>query len=354
MNTSNRHSTDNQQVKLAVVILNWNGVKFLQQFLPSVVGSSQMPGVQVYVADNGSTDTSLQLLDSQFPQVRQIRLDRNYGFAGGYNKALQHIEAEYFILLNSDVEVHDGWLQPLIDFMDAHPDAAACAPKLLDYNQKERFEYAGAAGGFIDRYGYPFCRGRILNAIETDQGQYDQPTEVFWASGACMMLRAKHFNQVGGLDDRFFAHMEEIDLCWRFHNNGYQVWAVPQASIYHVGGGTLPNNNPNKLFLNYRNSLFMLCKNLETKQLASTLAVRLLLDCVSAASYFLTFKFNFGAAVFRAHFAFFANLRKMRASSKKIETKKIKKIPTIYKKLILIDFFVLKHRKFNQLRKFLK
>lgn len=337
-------------LKVAVVILNWNGERFLRKFLPSVVEFSSIEGVWVYVADNGSTDGSLSLLTSQFPSVRQIQLDKNYGFAGGYNLALQQINAEYFVLLNSDVEVCEGWLQPLIHFMDSTPNAAACAPKLLDYNNRSKFEYAGAAGGYIDKYGYPFCKGRILSEVEADFGQYNSTSEVFWASGACMFVRAKMFKEVGGLDARFFAHMEEIDLCWQFHNKGYSVWCVPQSSVYHVGGGTLPNNNPHKLYLNYRNSLYMLYKNLDGKRLIPTIIARLLLDGASSMAYILQFKFDFFAAVFKAHISFYGSLRWLRGERNKGGKIGNPCMTTLYPNLVLVDFFLLKHRKYSQLR----
>lgn len=336
--------------KVAVVILNWNGEHFLKKFLPSVVRYSSGEGIAVYVADNGSTDSSLALLQSSFPEVRTICLDKNYGFAGGYNIALRQINTEYFVLLNSDVEVVENWLQPLVEFMDSNPKAAACAPKLLDYNNQKKFEYAGAAGGFIDCLGYPFCRGRILSKIETDEGQYDTTTEIFWASGACLFVRAKYFAEVGELDQRFFAHMEEIDLCWRFHNFGYSVWCVPQSKVFHVGGGTLPNNNPHKLFLNYRNSLYMLYKNLNGPALFITILERLILDGVSAAAYLLQFKFKFFWAVFSAHFAFYSSIKWLNSTRKRIPKAPRRSIKTLYPKSILIDFFICKNKIYSKLR----
>ncbi|MGE0076324.1 MAG: glycosyltransferase family 2 protein [Bacteroidales bacterium] len=337
------------KLKVAVVILNWNGEKFLRQFLPSVVAYSQGDGIGVFVADNGSTDNSLALLDREFKGVYQIKLDKNYGFAEGYNRALQQIDSEYFVLLNSDVEVAEGWLTPLVNFMDSHPNAAACAPKIMDYSRKEYFEYAGAAGGFIDRFGYPFCRGRILSEIEMDNGQYNDEQPIFWASGACMFVRASVYLKLGGLDDRFFAHMEEIDLCWRFQNHGYSLWNVPASKIYHVGGGTLPNNNPHKLYLNYRNSLYMLHKNLHSTELFTVIFFRLILDGLSAFAYLLTFKFPYFKAVFQAHVHYYRSigiLNRFRANSKCI---KMRQIPQIYSKSILLHFFLFKRRKYSLL-----
>ena len=253
------------------------------------------------VADNGSTDGSLEWLEKEYPGVVTIEFDRNYGFTGGYNRALKQVEADYYVLLNSDVDVPDGWLEPLFEFLEDTPEAGICQPKLLSAADHGSFEYAGAAGGFIDRYGYPFCRGRILSNIERDNGQYDEPIEVFWASGACMMIRASLYHHLGGLDEAFFAHMEEIDLCWRAKLLGYQVWCVPESKVYHVGGGTLPNDSPRKLYLNYRNNLLMLYKNLPEKICRGRILARKCLDLASALVYFFTGRWKCFAAVLRAH-----------------------------------------------------
>lgn len=303
--------------RIAVVILNWNGRRFLEKFLPSVTTLSE--GADVWVADNGSTDDSIELINKQFPTVKVLQFDQNYGFTGGYNKALEQIESEYFVLLNSDIEVTEGWLKPLADFMDANPDVAACAPKLLSYDQRTDFEYAGASGGFIDRYGYPFCRGRILGTIERDNGQYNDIRDVFWASGACLFIRSKLYAEAGGLDDDFFAHMEEIDICWRLKNMGYRIAIVPQSVVYHVGGGTLPNNNPKKLFLNYRNNLFLLYKNLPDKGFHRTMFIRMILDGISMGLYLVHLKFGFLMAVPRAHIAFYQNRSKMKAKRRQLQ-----------------------------------
>ena len=257
--------------KIAVVILNWNGCDMLHSFLPSVVRFSEADGAVVYVADNGSTDASVDMLCREFLTVRLILLEENQGFADGYNMALQEVDAEYVVLLNSDVEVTEHWLQPLVDYMDAHPEAAACQPKIRSWRQKEMFEYAGAAGGFLDRYGYPFCRGRIMGVVEEDRGQYDTIIPVFWATGAALFIRLKDYREAGGLDGRFFAHMEEIDLCWRLRARGRQIACVPQSVVYHVGGATLKKENPRKTFLNFRNNLVMLYKNLPSKDFASVM-----------------------------------------------------------------------------------
>lgn len=268
-------------MKIAIVILNWNGASMLKRFLPNVLAYSKNEAT-IYVADNASTDNSIQLLTDSFKDVRIISLEKNWGFAAGYNKALQQIKTDYFVLLNSDVEVTHHWLTPLREFMDAHPDVVACQPKLLKESDKDSFEYAGACGGFIDKYGYPFCRGRIFNSVEKDYGQYDYLQEVFWATGACMMVRACAYWKAGGLDARFFAHNEEIDLCWRMKLQGGKVYCVPESKVYHVGGGTLPQGNPMKTYLNFRNNLTMLYKNLSDEQLKPVMRIRKMLDYVAA------------------------------------------------------------------------
>ena len=271
--------------KTSVVILNWNGAEMLRRFLPSVVTFSKGRDVEVCVADNASTDASCEVVRKEFPSVRLVCLDRNYGFAEGYNRALQEVDAEYAVLLNSDVEVTEGWLSPLVEFMDCHPQLAACQPKILSYRNRDMFEYAGAAGGFIDRYGYPFCRGRIFDKIEKDTGQYDTPVSVFWATGAALMVRLDIYKETGGLDSRFFAHMEEIDFCWRLRSRGYGLACVPESKVYHVGGATLKKENPRKTYLNFRNDLLMLYKNLPDSELHSVMRVRTLLDYVAAFAF---------------------------------------------------------------------
>jgi hypothetical protein len=339
--------------KTAVVILNWNGKGFLEQFLPSVVGFSAE--ADVWVADNGSTDGSIDFLREHFPTVKLLCFDQNYGFAGGYNMALKAIDAEYFVLLNSDVEVTENWLAPLTDFMDANPDVAACAPKLLSYSQRTDFEYAGASGGFIDKYGYPFCRGRILGSIERDNGQYNDTRDVFWATGACLFVRSKLYSEAGGLDSDFFAHMEEIDLCWRLKNMGYRIAIVPQSTVYHVGGGTLPNNNPRKLFLNYRNNLFMLYKNLPDKKFRRTMITRMILDGLSTGLYLAKLQFGFLWAVLRAHIAFYKAIGTLRAKRKALQQKrKTQYHAECYNGSIVIGFYLRNKKLFSQLdsRKF--
>lgn len=273
--------------KIAVVILNWNGAEMLRRFLPAVTAHSAGEGIEVCVADNASTDHSLEVLRDGFPGVRVIELNRNYGFAEGYNRALAQVEAEYAVLLNSDVEVTPHWLEPLVSYMDAHPGTAACQPKLLGWHRRECFEYAGASGGFIDRYGYPFCRGRMFNVVERDTGQYDEVAEVMWATGAALFIRLADYREAGGLDGRFFAHMEEIDLCWRLRSRGKKIACVPQSVVYHVGGATLKKEDPRKTFLNFRNNLLMLYKNLPDGELRHVLFVRGILDGVAAVVFCL-------------------------------------------------------------------
>lgn len=291
-------------MKVAVVILNWNGEKMLDKYLPTLLQHLQ-ESVEVFVADNASTDNSVALLKEKFPSVKRILLDKNWGFAKGYNQALRQINATYYILLNSDIEVSSGWLSPLITWMDAHPETAACQPKLLSIRQRDYFEYAGACGGFIDKYGYPFCRGRVFDVVEKDEGQYDEVCPILWATGACLMLRATDYWKVGGLDGRFFAHNEEIDLCWRLRAMGRDIYCIPESKVYHVGGGTLPKNNPMKTYLNFRNNLTMLYKNLETDELQHVMRVRWWLDYV-AAFKMLILDGHWGdfKAVFKARKAF--------------------------------------------------
>ena len=270
----------------------------LRRFLPAVLAHSA--GAAIVVADNGSTDASVAVVKEQFPTVRIIELGHNYGFADGYNRALALVEADYFLLLNSDVEVTAGWLQPLLAFMDANAAVVACQPKVLSFNNKEYFEYAGAAGGFIDRYGYPFCRGRLFDTVERDYGQYDAPCPLFWATGAALMVRSASFFEAGGFDGSFFAHMEEIDLCWRLQRLGGEIYAVPQSVVYHVGGATLSKDNPQKTYLNFRNNLIMLYKNLPDEELRGVMVVRAVLDYVAALKFLLTGAWGSFKAVLRA------------------------------------------------------
>ncbi len=317
-------------IHTAVVILNWNGRKHLEQFLPSVVEHTPQ-SVDIVVADNGSTDDSVGFLRREYPDIKLVLLDRNYGFADGYNRALKQVDAECFVLLNSDIEVTEGWLEPLVATLQNNSQVAAVAPKLLSYVERESFEYAGAAGGFIDYLGYPFCRGRILSTIEQDKGQYDTPCEVFWASGAAFCCKADVFRALGGFDADFFAHMEEIDLCWRMQLQGYKVMVEPRSVVYHLGGGTLPNESPRKLYLNYRNNLAMLYKCAPTMQRIVVAIVRPLSDLLSVVLYLLKRQTNLAAATLKAYRDFFAwhsalaEKRRAIRSSCRLESNKIYK-----------------------------
>jgi GT2 family glycosyltransferase len=331
------------KTKIAVVILNWNGRHFLEKFLGKVLDSVLASGTgeesKLVVADNASTDDSVEWLKANYPAVELVLLDRNYGFADGYNKSLERIDAEYYVLLNSDIEVTEDWLSPLVNYMDANPDVAACAPKLRAFNNPGFFEYAGASGGFIDKYGYIFCRGRILDSIEEDKGQYDNVMHVFWATGAAFMVRSGLFHKAGGLDGSFFAHMEEIDLCWRLQLMGYKVAIVPESVVYHVGGGALPNNSPHKLYLNYRNNLMMLAKNL-SKNRWTIIFIRLLMDGASGLVYLVSGKVSYFNAVIRAHRAFFGRITLCRKKRKAFKHLIVKKADTgIYNKSIVYKYF---------------
>lgn len=294
--------------KIAVVILNWNGANLLEQFLPSVVRYSNE--ATIYVADNASTDHSVEIIKTKFPSVKIIQNDGNYGFAKGYNLALQQVEEEYYALVNSDVEVTQGWLSPILSVFDNEPNIGIIQPKILDYNRKDHFEYAGAAGGFIDQYGYPFCRGRIFNTIEKDDNQYNDEIEIFWASGACFFIRKEIYRKLLGFDDDFFAHQEEIDLCWRTFNLGYKVKYTSKSVVYHVGGATLHESNPKKTFLNFRNSLLMLTKNLPENKLVPILFARLCLDGLAGIQFIFTGKFVHCFAILKAHLSFYVLINK--------------------------------------------
>ena len=290
-------------MKIAVVILNWNGSTLLQQFLPSVIQHSE--NATIYVADNASSDDSIAILKSDFPMVKIIQNKENYGFAQGYNEALPFVEEPYYALINSDIEVTTNWLQPIIELFEKESETAIIQPKILDYKKKTHFEYAGAAGGFIDKYGYPFCRGRIFETVEEDNGQYDDETEIFWATGACFFIRKEVFHILKGFDADFFAHQEEIDLCWRAFNLGFKTKYTSKSVVYHVGGATLDVANPHKTYLNFRNSLFMLIKNLPSSKLFQILFIRMILDGVAACKFLMQGKFNHFLAVGRAHFHFY-------------------------------------------------
>ena len=337
-------------MKVAVVILNWNGITFLKKFLPVLIQYSNRPDVEIVVADNGSTDASLHLVATEFPSVKTVVLDANYGFAGGYNKALAQIEAQYYVLLNSDVEVTENWLMPLVNYMDEHLDVAACQPKIKAYHRKDRFEHAGAAGGFIDFLGFPFCRGRLLSAIETDNGQYDEVIDVFWATGACLFIRAEMFHKTGGFDDAFFAHMEEIDLCWRLHARGQRIVCVPQSAVYHVGGGTLHVEHPHKTYLNFRNNLLMLYKNLPQKSMKRVLAWRFWIDYLAALQLAITGKPANALAVLKARRDY--NATKHQFAAKRNENLRYATFTNceqMYKKSMLLAYFLKNKRTYKAL-----
>ena len=336
--------------RIAIVILNWNGEKMLRQYLASVVEHSAKDAV-IYVADNASTDNSLEYVRTHHPMVRILMLDRNWGFADGYNRSLQQIEAEYYVLLNSDVEVTPQWLTPLVAFMDEHPEVAACQPKLLSVTHRNAFEYAGASGGFIDRHGYPFCRGRLFDTVEDDNGQYDTPMEVHWATGACLMIRAVDYRASGGFDGRFFAHNEEIDLCWRLRIMGRHIYCLPQSKVYHLGGGTLPKGNARKTFLNFRNNLTMLYKNLPEDELQRVMVTRWFLDYLAAVQT-LVLNGNWGdcKAIFKARRDFrkwLGDFKDDRLRIQKMRTSPHKKFRAPFS--LLWQYFVRRHRVFTQL-----
>jgi GT2 family glycosyltransferase len=334
-----------QHPRVSVVILNWNGKTFLQQFLPRVM--DHLPAwATVVVADNASTDHSIQYVKQVFPEIRTIELHENLGYAGGYNTALKQIAADYYILLNSDIEVAAGWIEPVINLMEGNPKIAACQPKILSYNQPAFFEYAGASGGYIDKYGYPFCRGRMFQTLEKDDGQYDDSRQVFWASGACLFVRADIFHKLGGFDERFFAHMEEIDLCWRMNNAGYEVMVCPTSVVFHVGGGTLPKSNPHKTFLNFRNNLWMLAKNMPTGTLVKTLIVRIFLDKMAACKFLASGHPGECMAVFKAYAAFIKHYTIMRTTAGNAP----KMVPEMmWKKGLLWQYYVKGRKKFSEL-----
>jgi len=338
-------------LKVAVVILNWNTKGQLERFLPLVLKNTKEENVETIVADNGSIDDSLEFLRKEHPDVRVISLDKNYGFAEGYNRALQQIKAEYFVLLNSDIEVTPGWLRPLLREIEGDPLIAACMPKVKALDLPDHFEYAGAAGGFIDRFGYAFCRGRIFDILESDYGQYDKVLPVFWTTGACMIIRGPLYKIAGGLDPHFFAHFEEIDLCWRLKNRGYKFLCVPESTVFHVGGGTLPSTSPWKTFLNYRNNLLMLYKNLPSGKLGNVIMKRFLMDWLSAFRLLLRGKPGSFLAIFRAHFAFtfqYKQYKKFRKEEKRFITHT--EHDEIYPGSLVQDYFIRKKYTFRMLK----
>jgi len=336
-------------MKVAVVILNWNGKNFLEKFLPFVV-SYTAPYAQLIVADNASTDDSIVFLKTNYPQIKIIQNLSNGGFAKGYNDALKQVDAEYYVLLNSDVEVTPNWIEPLVKLMDSDENIAACQPKIKSYHQKNYFEYAGAAGGFIDKYGYPFCRGRILDNVEEDKGQYDDDREIFWATGACLFIRANCFHQLNGLDEDFFAHMEEIDLCWRLKNAGYKIMFCSTSTVYHVGGGTLNKLSPQKTFLNFRNNLILLFKNHASQYFIIKLFIRFVLDGIAGVKFLLSGEIGHFIAVIKAHFSFYASLPKTLNKRKQLK-QQIKQYTTsaVYLHCVIADYFLRGKKTFKEI-----
>ncbi len=332
---------------VAVVILNWNGKSFLEKFLPSVI-SATYPNLQVVVADNASSDDSLFFLRQQYPQINIIVNPANEGFAKGYNLALSKIESDYYILLNSDVEVTPGWIEPIINLMEKDKNIAACQPKLLSYHNKKEFEYAGASGGWLDRFGYPFTRGRIFDHCELDHGQYDDAIPCFWATGAAMFVRSKVYHELGGLDEYFFAHQEEIDLCWRMQLHGYKIYVEPKSVVYHVGGGTLPKGNSRKVFLNFRNNLIMLSKNLPISKAITIIPIRFALDALAAYRGLLKGDIGSWVAIAKAHFAFFKWIFFIRKKNIKIKSINYQ-LYGFYKGSIIWQYFIKKRYTFSEI-----
>ena len=324
---------ETQKMKIAVVILNWNGKIWLEKFLDNVIENSKT--AEIVVVDNNSKDNSISYLTKNYPTIRIIKNKGNYGYAKGYNEALKQINSEYFILLNSDIEVTENWISPVIDLMEKDKKISACQPKILDYNHRNKFEYAGACGGFIDKFGYPFCRGRIFNHLEEDLGQYNDSKEVFWATGACLFVRTTHFFEIGGLDEDFFAHQEEIDLCWRLKNKGYKIFVEPKSLVYHVGGGTLNVGSPFKTHLNFRNNLYMLFKNLPLSSLFIIMTIRLVLDGIASITFLGKKKgVSHLFAVMKSHLTFYFEIPKLIAKRRKISQKSSIKGKTNYSILV--------------------
>jgi hypothetical protein len=331
--------------KVAVVILNYNGKDFLRKFLPPLIERTG-DDAEIWVADNNSLDGSIEVMTDEFPDVKLIENHYNAGFAGGYNMALQQIEADYYVLLNSDIEVTEGWVKPVIKQMEKDEKIAACQPKILAYHDKEEFEYAGASGGFIDKYGYPFCRGRVFQVLEKDEGQYNDSIDIFWATGACLFVRSDVYHRYGGLDQDFFAHMEEIDFCWRLKNEGYRIMVCPSSTVYHVGGGTLPKRSARKTYLNFRNNLALLFKNIPSNQLFQVFLIRFILDGVAALKFFFEGGFQDLIAVIEAHLYFYKNFGKLKKKRKGL---KQGKVPEVYQKNIVFEHYLGGKKKFSDL-----
>jgi GT2 family glycosyltransferase len=332
-------------LKIAIVILNWNGQKLLAQFLPSVVNFSSQEAT-IYIADNASTDSSIDYAKEFFPSIKIVQNAVNDGYAKGYNDALKEIDADIYCLLNSDVEVTDNWLQPIVDVFNADQKTAIIQPKLLDFKDKTKFEYAGAGGGFLDLYGYPYCRGRVFNHLETDEGQFNDVKDVFWASGACLFIRSKVYHQLNGFDEDYFAHQEEIDLCWRAQNIGYKVKYVGNSTVYHVGGATLQDSDPRKTYLNFRNSLLNVVKNVPNKWFLFVIFSRLLLDGIAGIKFIIELRPIHTWAIIKAHFSFYQNFNKFLKKRKKLFKKKDYNLHTS----IVWQYFTLGRNKFNKLK----
>jgi len=339
-------------MKVSVIILNWNGKSLMQEYLPNVVKHTLgFADVEIVVADNGSADGSLAFLATEYPQIRLIDLGHNHGFAEGYNRTLAQVDSEYTVLLNSDVEVSEDWLPVLIEYLDANPEVAACQPKIRSLRAPEFFEHAGAAGGFIDFLGYPFCRGRLLSVVEKDLGQYDAPVDIFWATGACLCIRTEDYRSVGGLDARFFAHMEEIDLCWRLRSRGRRIVCLPASTVYHLGGATLNKENPRKTFLNYRNNLLMLYKNTSRRRFVFVFVFRFFFDYLSGLVFLFSGKRGDAWAVLRARLAFWKmrpSFRAQRMENRKLTT--VNPIPEVYRGSILLNYYFGRKRSFRDLK----
>lgn len=336
--------------KVAVVILNYNTREFLEKFLPFVV-TTDYENLEIVVADNASTDTSVQFVRFKYPWVTVIQLDQNYGFTGGYNRALAQVQADYYVLLNSDVEVDRHWIKPMVEMVKSNPKIAAIQPKLLAYHDRTAFEYAGAAGGFIDKYGFPFCRGRIFDSLEKDNGQYQDSRKVFWASGAALFVHAPTYHAIGGLDEDFFAHMEEIDLCWRLQNAGHEVWVCPESVVYHVGGGTLQKTNPRKTYYNFRNGLLLLMKNLPKGKVFPVICMRLLLDHIAAYRFLFQGKLGDFKAIAAAHRHFLLHLKYWRSRRKVVDGNKAYYNDQVLKGSIVYKHFIKKCRIFGKVFK---
>jgi GT2 family glycosyltransferase len=336
-------------IKIAIAILNWNGKKYLQQFLPFLIKYSPSSISKIWIIDNASNDDSIDFIEKEYPSIGIVLLDKNYGFTGGYNKGLAEINAEYFLLLNSDIEVSENWLNPLLNIMENDKKIGVCGPKLLDYNYRNKFEYAGASGGFLDKYGYPFCRGRIFDSIETDNSQYNKNIECFWITGAALMIRANLYKSFNGFDDSFFAHMEEIDLCWRIQNANYKIMCIPESAVYHIGGGTLPKINHKKTYLNFRNNLFLLYKNLPNENLKTVFFKRFFLDQLAVVKMFLQGNYKHAASVYKAYFDFFFKINAIKKYRKTANNKPLKSLKGFYSESIVNKYFLKGINKYSEL-----